>query len=96
MSKYRVVQPSEVNIGHKARTHGKKKVPKPEHLSKAFTIPKEGACKLAPHHKLKTMTGNEASFYLLKLLPTWSYDVQFGNPEVLKYLVGETRPAFSL
>lgn len=84
--------PVEVNIGHKAHTHGKKQVPKPEHLPKAFPILKDS--KLASHHKLKTMTGSyEASFSLLMLLPVWSYDVQFGNPEVFQYLVGKTRPA---
>lgn len=83
--------PVEVNIGHKACTHRKEKLPKPEHLPKALPILKDS--KLAPHDKPKTMTGSyEASFSLLMLLPTWSYDVPFGNPEVFKYLVRKTRP----
>lgn len=81
----------EVNVSHKVCTHGKEQLPKPGHLPKVFPILKDS--KLTSHHKPKTMTGSYvASFSLLMLLPTWSYDVQFGNPEVFKYLVRKTRP----
>lgn len=82
--------PVQVNIAHKARAHGKKQLPRPEHLPKAFPILKDS--KLAPHHKPKTSSYG-GSFSLLIALPTWSYDIQFGNPEAFKYLVGTTRPA---
>lgn len=57
----------EINTGHKARAHGKKELPKPEHMPKAFPILKDS--KLAPHHKPKTGSYG-GSFSLLIALPT--------------------------